>query len=102
MELLKVLFILTVPERNSISILTCKIQCLLAVPVYLLQHKIHINSCVLLKHNSVISGGGIFSSRSVIAFTKKSNVIFYNNLANTEAEQFFLMTPDYTLEQLLL
>ena len=53
-----------------------------AVPVYLSHHKLHIKGDVLFKQNTVIAGGGIFSSSSIIEFKDKSNVIFCNNLAN--------------------
>ncbi|XP_065914577.1 probable outer membrane protein pmp20 [Dysidea avara] len=52
------------------------------VPVYLSHHKLHIKGDVLFKQNTVIAGGGIFSSSSIVEFKDKSNVIFCNNLAN--------------------
>ena len=53
-----------------------------AVPVYLSHHKLHIKGDVFFKQNTVIAGGGILSSSSIIEFKDKSNVIFCNNLAN--------------------
>ncbi|XP_065914557.1 probable outer membrane protein pmp6 [Dysidea avara] len=60
------------------------------VPVYLSHHKLHIRGDVLFKQNTVIAGGGIFSSRSIVEFKDSSNVIFYNNSANTSGGAIFL------------
>ena len=46
-----------------------------------LHHKQYINDCVRFEQNFVVSGGGIYSNRSVVVFENKKNFIFYNNSA---------------------
>ena len=53
------------------------------VPIYLSHYKLHITGDVLFRQNTGMhmSGGGIFSSSSVVMFKNKSDVTFYNNSA---------------------
>ena len=60
------------------------------VPLHLSQQKLRIKGDVLFKHNTGISGGGIFSRSSVIVLKNTSSIIFYNNSANANGGAMFL------------